>query len=97
MLKYKQIWHGIKPIRWLIKFNLTGVVSIYAFLRHSGKVPDFHGEHPATCHFTFAAEITHHFALGDTDYDNHIGRGKQVYIYIYIHTSCTMLAHKVGK
>ena len=21
MLKYKQIWHGIKPIRWLIKFN----------------------------------------------------------------------------
>ena len=23
MLKYKQIWHRIKPIRWLIKFNLT--------------------------------------------------------------------------
>ena len=23
MLKYKQIWHGIKPIKWLIKFNLT--------------------------------------------------------------------------
>ena len=23
MLKYKQIWHGIKPIRWLNKFNLT--------------------------------------------------------------------------
>ena len=23
MLKYKQIWHGIKPTRWLIKFNLT--------------------------------------------------------------------------
>ena len=22
MLKYKQIWHGIKPTRWLIKFNL---------------------------------------------------------------------------
>ena len=22
-LKYKQIWHGIKPTRWLIKFNLT--------------------------------------------------------------------------
>ena len=22
MLKYKQIWHGIKPIKWLIKFNL---------------------------------------------------------------------------
>ena len=23
MLKYKQIWHRIKPIRLLIKFNLT--------------------------------------------------------------------------
>ena len=23
MLKYNQIWHGIKPIKWLIKFNLT--------------------------------------------------------------------------
>ena len=23
MLKYKQIWHGIKPIRWLNKFDLT--------------------------------------------------------------------------
>ena len=23
MLKYKQIWHGIKPTRWLIKFKLT--------------------------------------------------------------------------
>ena len=23
MLKYKQIWYGIKPTRWLIKFNLT--------------------------------------------------------------------------
>ena len=23
MLKYKQICHGIKLIRWLIKFNLT--------------------------------------------------------------------------
>ena len=23
LLKYKQIWHGIKPTRWLIKFNLT--------------------------------------------------------------------------
>ena len=25
MLKYKQIWHGIKPTRWLIKFNLTPI------------------------------------------------------------------------
>ena len=23
MLNYKQIWHEIKPIRWLNKFNLT--------------------------------------------------------------------------
>ena len=23
MLKYKQIWHRIKPTRWLIKLNLT--------------------------------------------------------------------------
>ena len=23
MLNYKQIWHGIKSTRWLIKFNLT--------------------------------------------------------------------------
>ena len=22
MLNYKKIWHGIKPTRWLIKFNL---------------------------------------------------------------------------
>ena len=28
MLKYKQIWHGIKPIRWLIKFNLTHIIKI---------------------------------------------------------------------
>ena len=26
MLNYKQIWHGIKPIRWLNKFNLTAFV-----------------------------------------------------------------------
>ena len=26
MLNYKQIWHGIKPIRWLNKFNLTDIV-----------------------------------------------------------------------
>ena len=23
MLNYKQIWHKIKPTKWLIKFNLT--------------------------------------------------------------------------
>ena len=52
-----------------------GVVPIYALLRDLGKVPDFHGENPTTCHFTFVVEIRHHFALGDMDYDNHIGRG----------------------
>lgn len=25
MLKYKQIWYGIKPTKWLIKFNLTKI------------------------------------------------------------------------
>ena len=58
------------------------VVIIYAFLRHSGKVPDFHEENLATCHLTFVAEIKHCFALGDMDCDNHTGRGEQVYIYI---------------
>ena len=28
MLKYKQIWHGIKPIKWLIKFNLTKSINL---------------------------------------------------------------------
>ena len=52
-----------------------GVVPIYAFLRHSCKVLDFHDENPATCHLTFVAGIRHHFALGDRDCDNHTGRG----------------------
>ena len=26
MLKYKQIWHRIKPTRWLIKFDLTDFI-----------------------------------------------------------------------
>ena len=76
-----------------------GVVLIYAFLRHSGKA-DFHGENPATCHLTFAVEIRHRFALGDMDYDNHTGRGEQVYmtwIVTRTDTSCTMQAHRAGK
>ena len=40
-------------------------------------MPDFHGENPATCHFTFAAKIRHCFALGDMDCDNHTGSGKR--------------------
>ena len=64
-----------------------GVVPIYAFLRHSSKVPDFHGENSATCHLTFTAEIRHCFALGEMDCDNHTGRGEQVYIYIH-HAQC---------
>ena len=74
-----------------------GVVAIYAFLRLSSKVPNFHGKNSVTCHLTFGAEIRHRLALGDMYCDNHTGRGKQVYIYIYIDTSCTMQAHKVGK
>ena len=31
MLNYKQIWHGIKPTRWLIKFNLTIFISKKSF------------------------------------------------------------------
>ena len=31
MLNYKQIWHGIKPIRWLNKFNLTIVDKIQPY------------------------------------------------------------------
>ena len=61
-----------------------GVVPIHAFLRHSSKVLDFHGENPTTCHLTFTVEIRHHFALGNMDRDNHTGRGEQVYIYTYI-------------
>ena len=52
------------------------VVLIYAFLRHSGKVPDFHSKNPATCHLTFVVEIKHRFTLGNMDYDNHIERGE---------------------
>ena len=61
-----------------------GVVPIYTFLRYSSKVSDFHGENPTTCHLTFMAEIRHHFALGDMDYDNHTGRKVCRYIYTYI-------------
>ena len=64
-----------------------GVVPFYAFLRHSGKVPDFHGINLGTCHLTFAMKIKHRFALGDMDCDNHNGRGEQVYIYIH-HAQC---------
>jgi len=44
-----------------------GMDLIYAFLRHSGKVPDFHSENPETCHLTFTAEIRYRFALGNMD------------------------------
>ena len=60
-----------------------GVVPIYAILRHLSKVLDFHSENLVACHLTFAVEIRHRFVLGDTDCNNHIGRGKQVYMYIY--------------
>ena len=37
MLKYKQIWHGIKPTRWLIKFNLATSINMYGLIRMLGK------------------------------------------------------------
>ena len=65
-----------------------GLVSIYAFLRHSSQVPDFHGKNLVTYHLTFVAEIKHHFALGDMDCDNHIRMGgASIYIYIH-HAQC---------
>ena len=67
-----------------------GMVLIYAFLRHSCKVLDFHGENPAISHLTFVVEIRHRFALGDMDCDNHTEMGEHVYI-------CTMLAHIARK
>ena len=82
--------HAWGALRFAFRIS---VVSIYAFLRHSGKVPNFHGENLATCHLTFAAEIRHRFALGDMDCDNHTKRGEQV----YIHISCTMQTHKARK
>ena len=57
------------------------------FPKAFGKVPNFHGENPATCHLTFTTEIRHRFALGDMDCDNHTERGEQVYIYIH-HAQC---------
>ena len=72
-----------------------GVVLIYAFLRNSGKVLDFHGENPVKSYLTFVAEIRHCFAIGDMDCENHTERGEQV--YTYIHTSCIMQAHGTGK
>ena len=73
-----------------------GVVPIYAFLRHSSKVPDFHGENLATRHLTFAVEIRHCFAFGDMDCDNHTGKGENVYIYTYIMHNATIQSKKVN-
>ena len=73
-----------------------GVVPIYAFLRHSGKVPDFHSKNPVTCHLTFTAEIRHRFALGDMNYDNHIEKGEQVYIYKYMMHNASTQSRKVN-
>ena len=73
-----------------------GVVPIYDFLRHSGKVPDFHNENPVTCHLTFAVEIRHCFPLGDIDCDNHTRRGEQVYIYKYMMHNASTQSRKVN-
>ena len=63
------------------EYSVIQQLNKYAFLRHSGKVPDFHGKNLVTCHLTYTVEIRHCFALGNIDCDNHIGRGEQVYIY----------------
>ena len=73
-----------------------GVVPIYAFQRHSSKVPNFHGENPATCHLTFVAEIRNRFALDDMECDIHIRRGEQVYIYTYIMHNASTQSRKVN-
>ena len=72
------------------------VVPIYSFLRHLGKVLDFHSENPATYHLTFAAEIRHRFALGDMNCDNHTERDEQVYIYTYIKHNASTQSRKVN-
>ena len=72
-----------------------GVVPIYAFLRHLGKMPNFHDKNSATCHLTFTTEIRLRFALGDTDCDNHTGKGRQVYMYIH-HAQCKHTKSKVN-
>ena len=41
MLKYKQIWHGIKPIRWLIKFNLTKIAEQLSDKLLQSKIDNF--------------------------------------------------------
>ena len=43
MLNYKQIWHGIKPIRWLNKFNLTLTSALRALVNNSVK-ESFYGK-----------------------------------------------------
>ena len=65
-----------------------GVVPIYAFLRHSSTVPDFHCENPATCHLNFEAKIRHRLPYVTqtvTITPAEVSR----YIYIYIYT-CIM-------
>ena len=41
LLKYKQIWYGIKPTRWLIKFNLTVLKSRPFIESLNGEVQGF--------------------------------------------------------
>ena len=76
--------HAWGALRFVFRIS---VVPIYGFLRHLGKVLDFHGENLATCHLTFVAEIRHCFALGNMGFDNHTGRGERGYISIH-HAQC---------
>ena len=65
------------------------------FPKAFGKVPDFHGENPTTCHLTFMAEIRHRFALGDMDCDNLTGRANR-FIYTYIMHNASTQSRKVN-
>ena len=72
------------------------MVLIYAFLWHLSRVPNFHGENPATCQVTFVVEIRHRFALGGMDYDDHTRRGGAG-IYTYIMNNASIQSRKVNK
>ena len=77
-------------------WHLNGCGPNLCFPKALGQIPDSHGENPATCHVTFATEIRHHFALGDMNCDNHIGRGASKYIYTYIIHNASTQSRKVN-
>ena len=71
-----------------------GLVPIYAFLRLSSKVPDFHGENPVTCHLTFVVEIRHRLVWTVTITLK--GASRYIYIYTYIMHNASTQNRKVN-